>query len=113
MIKHTNLLKALLQLHDLIYSGNPPIDYCGICGWLYVNHVIPTHAFVDLCHQWPKCVEHTNRDGITYKALAFPIIDHEEYTKAYNTNTQWSNPTRLEFIDWAIEHLEKQQNETI
>lgn len=113
MTKETSLLKALVQLRNLIQSGNPPMDYKGICGWLNWNHKVATHSFIDLCHQWPKCVEITDRYGDTFKCTALPILNHEEYVKAYSTGTQWSNPTRLEFIDWAIDHLEKQQNETI
>ena len=111
MIKETSLLKALVQLRGLIQSGNPPMVHKGICSWLIWNHKVATHSFIDLCHKWPKCVHSTDTYGNTYKGIAFPVINHEEYTKAYNTNTQWSNPTRLEFIDWAIDHLEKQQNE--
>lgn len=107
-MKHTSLLKPLLQLRDLIQSGNPPMDHKGICSWLFYNAMLPSHSFIDLCHQWPKCVEYEDIDGSTYKGIAFPIIDHAEYTKAYNTGTQWANPTRLEFIDWAIEHLSNQ-----
>jgi hypothetical protein len=108
MSKETSLLKELVQLRELIQSGNPPMHHKGICSWLIWNHVIPTDSFIGLCHKWPKCVHSTDTDGNTYKGIAFPVINHEEYTKAYNTNTQWSNPTRLEFIDWAIDHLSNQ-----
>lgn len=109
MSKPTDLLTALTLLRSLIQSDNPPMDYNGICPWLIHNAVVPTHAFMDLYHQWPKCVMYRGTDGTLHKGRVFPIIDHSEYTKAYSTNTQWSNPTRLEFIDWAIEHLSKEQ----
>lgn len=110
MSKPTDLLTALTLLRSLIQADNPPIEYDGICSWLNYNAVISTHAFVDLCHQWPKCIVHTNKDGITFKATAYTIVDFVTYSMDAHNNTQWSNPTRLEFIDWAIKHLSQEQS---
>lgn len=110
-MKPTTLLEALLLLRSLIQSGNPPMDCYGICTWLNVYAWIrrdkPSENFIELCHQWPKCLWDTDDGTYHWKSYCYPIVDFRTYIIDKHAGTQWSNPTRLEFIDWAIEHLSK------
>lgn len=113
MDKPHTLLNALLQLSSLIQSGNPPMDCYGICTWLniyaYIDSTKPDENFIDLCHKWPKCLYDTD-DGTNYwKSYCYPIVDYRTYKIDKHAGTTWSNPTRLEFIDWAIDYLTQEQ----
>jgi hypothetical protein len=105
MDKPNDLRTALITLRELITSGNPPMEHGGICSWLRRNSNIEAEDEMHrLFVKWPNTRICQNDQGVWIHTL-HPLVHRDKFKYDYSNRIQWSNPTRVGFIDWAIDHL--------